>query len=262
MALSKELKEALKGVKVGEGDSAVSVLKLVEEINDKAEAKDKVQKANEELTTQRKEWEKQEKEFKSKISSFEKALKEKDDKLTILEKEKLSPEERETLKKTEDIIAELNAVREQQKQHTEELKTEKELRIKAEKERFEASVESRKQSQKTALTNELNKYKITGDKNVQALYTLYGEGFAKMDIEENGNMSEKYYTKTSDGKLATSTLEETVKRFAETNLHLVSGSEHTGTGQNHQRTTDYETQYTYGNLRDQRNRAREMMSKR
>lgn len=251
MALSKEIREALKDVKIGDE----SALSLVETWKDKAEAKDKVQKANDDLTTQRKEWEAEKKEYKSKLSEFEKSDKEKSEKLKIqsekistLEKEKLTPEEREKLKMSESIKADLNKVVEELESIKADHEKEKQMRIEAEKKSKEATFNEKKQAQKTAIANELNKHKITDAKNTQAIHTLFGEGNAELIVNDDGTIEEKYYTKNKDGERVTSTLTELVEKFAENNKHLVASSGNAGTGQQHYRADSSKKYANYQEL--------------
>ena len=231
MALNKIIKDALKDLKIGE-ESAVSV---VEAAFDKAEAKDKVQKANEELTAQRKEWEAKDKEYKASISKFEKSEKEKSERISDLEKEKLTPEERAKLKSTESIEANFNKIKEELSAIKAENETEKSQRVEAQKKAKDALISEKKQAQKVAISNELNKHKITDDKNTQAIHTLFGEGLVKLEEKEDGTTTEIYYRRNKDKELVASTLEELVSDFADKNKHYVQPSGINGLGQNHTR---------------------------
>lgn len=229
MSIGKEIKAALKDVTV-DGKAALSI---VEEAFDKADAVEKVKKANDDLSSQRKEWENKEKEYKLKLADFEKTDKEKAEKISFLEKEKLTPEEREKLKIAESVKADYNKLAEEVKALRDETTASNEKRVEAEKKAREATFESHKQSQRTAISNELNKYKITDSKNVTALHTLFGEGHVKLEAKEDGTIEEKYYTKNSKGEKVTSTMPELIKSFAENNQYLVSSSGNSGTGQGH-----------------------------
>jgi len=238
MSLDKAIKDALKDVKVGDS----TAISIVEAAFDKAEAKDKVQKANEELTAQRKEWEVKEKEYKSKnaeleskVQKFEKSDKEKTEKISVLEKEKLTPEEREKLKASEALKADMNQIIEEVKALKEDNETQKNKRIEAEKASRVAILNERKQAQKTAISTELSKHKIIDGKNAQAMHVLFGDGWAKLEVNDDGTTEEKYYTKNSEGELVTSTLAKTIANFAENNKFYVAPSGNIGTGQNHNR---------------------------
>ena len=72
--MNDKLSEALKEVKIGDKPA----LDIIKEIHDKAESKDKVQKANEELIEKRDNYENEIKTLKEKITENEKSIKDKD----------------------------------------------------------------------------------------------------------------------------------------------------------------------------------------
>ena len=264
MGLDKELKDALKDINVGNSP----VLKIIEEINDRAEAKDKLQGVNLDLTKQREEWETKEKEYKKNLSEFEtkqgvidKTLKEKDEKISLLEKEKLTPEEKAMLNKSEDMQATLNALLEKHSTLEKKFESETELRLKSEEEAKNATLASKKQSLENALIKELGENKIIGAKGKQALYTIFSDEMAKLHTNDDGTTEEKYYLKNSDGKLMASSLPEMVKKFAESNLHFVSPSGNSGTGQGHSSNNGVTGVAPITNLRQAKEQARAIMEK-
>ncbi len=227
MALDKKIKDALKDLE------DKSVLEAVEKINDSAEAKGKVQKANEELTTQRKEWEDKEKGYKTKIADNDTALIEKDSKIKSLEESTLSSEELQKLKTIEKTQADFNAVLEEVKGLKEKIEVSDKRVLDAEEKSKKASQSEKEQALKTGISNVLAKHNITDVKNETAMHTIFAKGHATLETDEAGNTVEAYYTFNEKNEKVTSSLENMVSSFAESNKFLVSSSGNRGTGQGH-----------------------------
>ena len=193
------------------------------------------------LTTQRKEWKVAEKEYKAKITEAEiaktnhdKEITKKDKRIASLEKEKLTPEERKKLSEAEDQNAIINKLTNDFADLKENFSN-KEKEAESEKQaRLQADLDLKRQAQKTKISNELNSHKILDSKNKQSLYTIMGEGLAKLNTNEDGIHEEKYYV-INKGKEEPSTLEDMIAKFASENEHLVASSGNTGTGQPHTR---------------------------
>jgi hypothetical protein len=229
MSLGKKIKDALKGLE------DKSILTDVEAIADKAEAKDKVQKANDDLVTQRTEWQEKEKVYKSKSAENETAIKDKDKKIKTLEDSTLSPEELQKLKIVEKTQADFNKVLEEVKTLTETVASEKAQRVEAEELSKKSSKDAKVQAQKTSISNELAKHGIIEERNVSAGLKIFAEKSAVLETDESGNYVEKYYTKNDKHENVTSDLSSMVKNFAEKKEHLffISSSGNAGPGQNH-----------------------------
>lgn len=230
MALEKKIVEALKGLE------DKSILVTVEGIQDKADAKEKVQKANDDLVSQRKDWEDKEKAYKATITENDTSIKDKDVKIKELEQSTLSPEELQKLKLAEKTQSDFNAVLEEVKGLKEKIEVSDKRAVDAEENTKKAKKSEKEQAQKTSISNELAKHKIIELKNETAMHTIFAKGHAGLETNESGELVEAYYTYNDKSEKVTSSLGKMVESFADENNYLISPSKNIGTGQSHDRT--------------------------
>jgi chromosome segregation ATPase len=180
------------------------LVKEVESTYDAAGAKEKVQEANKDLTTQRETWESEKKDLKGQIGTLESKIK--------------------TLEgggdnKTAELQAQLDKAKGELEALTNRMDTEK---AEAQKAKRDAKVNELKSSIVGVAGSD--KGKAVNPNQVYAL--MEAEGLVSLN-----DKNEPIYNRIKDGKTETATAEEAVLSFLEANPHLVASSGKQGSGE-------------------------------
>ena len=231
-ALHDKLKELLGEEKIGED----KVLELVVNAFDGAEAKEKVQKANEDLIKKRDELVGSEKELKEKVATLEQSIGEKDKEIEKVKDGLLSDEEKAAYLKiketgmTPEVEARVNKLEkafEEERAKREE--SDAKMAEAAERAR-QATVKERETALNNKIITALGDEKITGENAEFALLSMKSKGLFKLIEGDDGSFAESFYTKDADGKTFEATLSELCKDYATRHENLVSASGKTGRG--------------------------------
>jgi len=254
MALSAALKKVLADLKVGEK----FVIDIVTDLDDKAEAKDKVQKANDDLTKQREKWETSEKDYKTKVEGFETSVKDKDTEIKRLQSNQLTDEDKkkiEDYKKgvmNEDVTAQFTAINSKLEIVTKSLQTEQDLRKTEQENAKTLKLDTANETLRNTLSKALTGKKILDGENTKyntsALHTIIGEGLAKVVVNEDGTIEKKFYTRNDKKEIQTATVDELADYFASNNEGFIASSGNSGSGHDHNNSSKNH-QSNYGQSR-------------
>lgn len=241
-ALHDKFKEFLKDEEL----DGVNLINVITELSDKADAKEKVQTANDEISKERDDLKTEVKTLKEKTTELETGVKEKDTEIEKLKESQLTEVERaaflETKKTgmTADAEAKFNKITETLKEVQESLQSEKEARTKSDAATKVAKQKEYSTSLHNKVLKELGDANIKGTNADMALLKLEAEGLIKLNVDEaTDSVEEKYFTKSTDGKLLDASLKELVTDFAANHENLVSASGNIGSGNSHETAPQY-----------------------
>jgi hypothetical protein len=229
--LKEILDEALNGKNYQVDGEEKPLVEIVEGAFDKADAAEKIQSANKDLTAQRESWKEQERELK-------KAIEDSKGEIERLQKGSLSDEDRKRLEEykrsgmTPEVEAKYNTLSEQLQKMTEEQNNLQKTLEEKERKAREAELQGRSQSLKGELRDALSKVGINSSASV-AINHILAEGMAKVENGDDGFKT--VYTIKKDGKpYAAKSAAEIAEHFARENEQLVDSSGRSGTGENHE----------------------------
>ena len=224
-----KLKELLKDAK--EGDK--SLLDTIAEWQDAAEAKEKVQKANDEIIKERETLKTEIKELKKSVSGKEDEVKRlQENMLTEDDKKKFDEFKKKGM--TLDVETKFNKLESTLETVTKTLTEEKKRREDSEKKAADSYMTSVKAKLTQELTNALTAKKIEGDNVDVALSIIDRKGLVKLEPKEDGAVERKLYVYDDKGKvLAAETVEDIASYIATKHQNLVSASGRSGTGLDH-----------------------------
>ncbi len=233
--LHDKLSEALKDVKIGD-DSAFD---LVKGYYDSAEAKDKVQKANDDLVAKRDAHEAEIKELKDSIAEKDTSLSDKDSEIIKLKESSLSEEERKSfleMQKTgmsKDMEATFNKLRADIDGLNTKLAESEKANQEAAETAKNATRAEKMATYKTQIKSALGDAGINGSNAELALLKLEADGLFKIK-EKDGAFETKAFVKNDKGEMLDATLKNLADDTAKRYENLVSPSGNTGSGQDHQ----------------------------
>ncbi len=264
MAMKSSVHDKLKKLLEGEKD----LLETIVGWQDAAEAKEKVQTANEEISKERDELKELSTNQKNDLEKATKSLTEKDDEIKRLQDGQLTDEDRKKIElmnnkgMSPDAEAKFNKLTEVVETLQTSLNAEKEERTKdkeiiAQTKQNEASALLR-----SDLTNALSEAKIVGDSAEMALSFITSKGLAKINKPENGEGFTRSIIIQKDGKPFEATPKELAEHIAATHENLVSSSGNTGSGADHSSdNTGHNTTKATEGLRETRAQADDMWDK-
>ena len=259
-ALHDKIKELVSDEKIGED----KVLKLIVAAFDSAEAKEKVQTANDELTQKRDELTASEKELKEKVVTLEQSVTDKDAEIEKVKEGQLSEAEKAEYLKTKatgmtpDAEARFNKLEKSFTEIGEKLEASEKIAVEA----AETAKLATHKEKETALNNKvltaLGDVKITGENADMALLSMKSKGLYKLN-NEDGVYSESFITKDGDKSL-TATLSELCTDYASKHENLVAPSGNTGSGNNHNTNTNTNNTPNPQNLQEAQAKADSLMN--
>jgi len=250
------LKASLADKKIEKDGKELPLIDLVSGWHDVIEVSDKIKKANEDLSNERKQLQEDIKASREAIKKAEQEV-ERYRKGALTDDDKKSFEAWKSKGMTGEAEAKFNALQDQLKtmiaEHTtlkNQFQEKEELVQKTTREKMEADL-------KADLLNKLAEKKISGKNARLALAAILSEGLAKYN--EKG---ERVYTIVKDGKILASDIDGLVNDFASQNENLIESSGNRGTGNEPGLPTNRHTTTTdKGMSLDQiRNSARDMLS--
>jgi hypothetical protein len=241
-AILSSLKENLKDVTVKVEGEDVKLFKYITAsktgLYDRAEAADKIKATNEDLISQRDTWKTEKQSLEDKVKAAEESVKTKDGEINKIKESQLTEDERKQyikLKETgmsDDTKAKLTTMEAELKKANDNIATLTNNWEEEKKKTKDASLSGAKQGQDNKLLTELAKHKIEGPRADTALAVIRSKGYAKLEDNDAGVLTEKYRVFV-DGGEGESTLSKMVEAFAKENDYLVSGTGNGGTGANH-----------------------------
>jgi hypothetical protein len=229
------LKESLSGKKAEslfESGKEADLLDELVKIYDFAQAKEKVQLANQDLVKQRDSWSLSKKELEDKIKLFESEVEK-------LKQSQLSDEERQNYLKLKDkgmnadVEAKINALTSQIEGLQSAIKVEQEAKEAERKSATQARYEREIEQLKSDLMKKLADAKIEGNRADIAIDSILSKGMAKIEETEKGFA--RKIRLFDNGKELESNLDDMVVKFAQQHDYLVSGTKQGGTGQQHEK---------------------------
>lgn len=264
MPLSTSLHKALKELLTDKEHDGKKLIDIIAEINDKAEAKDKVQKANEDISSERDTLKEEVKTLKAKVAESETAIKTKETELENLKANQLSPEEKklwlETKAKgmTPEIEAKMNRMADDMAKLTETVKQQTQKAEEADKRAKDAKMSTSRTGLENKLTKILAEKKITGANAEIALALMEKNGLFKL-VEKDGEFSEEFYTKNENGGMLSANINELADYVATKHENLVDSSGRSGPGQTHRSDPTKNSGNDYGSLMETKQAARSLM---
>lgn len=216
------------------GDKAL--VKIVEDWEDAASVKGKVQTANEEISKERDE-------LKGKVKEANNKLADKDKEIERLQDNMLSDEDKKnfedykkrgmTSDKEKEMDAKLNAMADKLEQATAKITEMTQTIEEKESAALKATEESAKTSLKTDVIGALAKHGVKSP-NAQklAINSILADGLARVVKDENGGFK-RVFTVVKDGKSLEATIEQLAETFAKENEALVDSSGKSGSGTDH-----------------------------
>jgi hypothetical protein len=265
MAMQKALHDKLTELLKEEKD----LLKNIVDWQDAAEAKEKVQKANEDLTGERDGLKDLVKTQKAEVEAKEKSLSEKDAEVKRLQAGQLTEEDKRNLDEykkkgmTPDIEVKLNTLNDTIKTLNERLDLSEKAQIANQEALTKAKLDEAKALQRSALTTALSDAKITGEDAEIALAYISSKELAKLTKPENGGAYvENFYIIKDGSRIEAKSAKELAEHFAATHENFVRSSGNVGSGNNHSSDRRTEPNTTKGNsdsLMDLRSKGEALM---
>ncbi len=232
--------DALKEIKIEDK----TVLAYVTELYDTAQAKEKVQNSNDDISKERDKLKEKLKTIKTESETKDKAITDKDTEIERLKADSLTPEEKkawlETKKSgmTDDAKAEFNKLNDNFTKLNEKFEASEKKATETEKNYQEAKRAEKMAGLKDTLKTSLAGYKIGGKNANVAMAYLESENMFKIH-EENGQISYKFYTKNDKGEDLSATADDLAKHVATNFENLVDSSGKAGPGNTHDNNKNY-----------------------
>lgn len=232
--------------------------RYLEELWDKASAKEKVQNANLDLTKQRDEWKLKEKEYKSQLSEFEQLKTAWEEEKKALSGSQLTEEQKKLLNKgmSAEIEAVMNTLKKTVEEQGQKMGELQKAVSEAAEQKKSAQLRADQEALNTQLTQALMSNKIKDSSQIKAALALINAGgMAKIERNEDGEIKH-IFSYTENGKpYAFENVEALAKHVAENNPYLVSASGKPGAGQSYKPSSGEPTQFTPTNLQQARQQA-------
>lgn len=204
------------------------IVDILAEVFDKADAKDKVQKANQEISSEREK-------LKEEIKAIKDALTQKEKELESVKVNALSEDEKKKIADlkskgmTPENEAKFNSLMQKVQEFEETLKKERDARESNEKLLKESKKSERYQALKNKVIGALSEKRILGDNAKIALSFLESEGMIKLNENDDGTFSESFVIQ-KDGKPFDVKLEDLASEIATKHENLVMSSGRQGAG--------------------------------
>lgn len=231
--MPKTIHDKLKDLLKEEKDGDKSLLDVISGWQDEAEAKGKVQKANEEIIKERES-------LKTELKDTKKNLSDKDEEIKRLQANLLTEDDRkkfDEFKKngmTVDVAAKINKLESTIEAVNKTLVEEKTKREASEKRAQDSYMDSIRAELRKDLTNALTVKKIIGDNVDIALSYIDSKGLVKLEKKEDGTIERKLYVYDDKNKiLSAESVDDIAAYIANKHQNLVSSSGKPGTGFDH-----------------------------
>jgi len=261
------LTEKLGDEKYKLGDEEQKVVDILANWEDAASAKDKVQKANKEISDEREALKKEVGTLKDSLKEKDTALADKDKEIERHQQNALSDDDKAKLEAlkgkgmTPEAEAKYNALEAKLNEAADNITKLTDTITQKEQLAEKATEASHREKLNTALLSALAEKGIKSPKNQKlAIAAINADGLAKISKAEDGTYKQAFIIR-KDGKDLEATIDGLAEHFAGEHESLVDSSGNQGTGNNHDSGTgNHGYEWGKGTLDDARRHASELMS--